>query len=315
MLTNQILSEQSNYDLSMLYLENLLKHDPNNESFMIVLAEQSLKSGKKDLSLRLLAPLLKSENVEHRNKAILLSYDLKKDDYFYFKDEEKKKVQKENLRELFHVIMSEKLHSEANIDKWYKESIFLEEYKSMYQFIEKKLILEPDNIALIKQAYYVSIELSHKEDSLKYISILSEKDKVDEEKWLIAEYHMLIQYKLYSRADKLLSERAGDTVAWKNRYAEFNIVRKSYVKASKIYMQLFNTSSDYKTKKDYFYKAINALQAGKHLNKTVNLAHKYENYYIKDSEMRKYLLKLYMATNRLDRASSLSSKILKREIR
>ena len=47
LLKEQILAEKSNYDLSMLYLENLLDHDPNNESLMLILAEQSLRTGKK----------------------------------------------------------------------------------------------------------------------------------------------------------------------------------------------------------------------------------------------------------------------------
>ncbi|MDQ7066894.1 MAG: hypothetical protein Q9M40_02205 [Sulfurimonas sp.] len=71
-LKEQILAENSNYDLSMLYLKNLLKHSPEDESLMLILAEQSLRSGKRDLSLRLLELLLQSKNVEYRHKAHIL---------------------------------------------------------------------------------------------------------------------------------------------------------------------------------------------------------------------------------------------------
>jgi len=315
LLKDQILSEKSNYDLSMLYLENLIEHDPKNEELMLILAEQSLRTGKKDLSLRLLELLLKSENKDYHTKAILLSYDLQKDDYFYFKDEDKKRVEKEKLRVLFNNIINEKLYLESETDRWYDEAIFFEDYQVMYLFISEKLSKEPENIALLKQAYYISTELSHKNDSLKYISLLAQKDEADKERWLEAKYYMLLEYKLYKDANLLLQENTNSSVEWKNRYAEFKLMRKDYKGSASIYIELFNSTKEYSQKKNYFYKSINALQAGEYLNRAARLARKYENYYIRDKEVRKYLLKLYMATGHLDYAASLSNKILRKEMR
>ena len=92
-IKEQILAENSNYDLSMLYLENILEHEQDNEELLLTLAQKSLKLGKKDLSLRLLELVLKSENDDYRNRATMLSYDLKKDDYFYYKSKRRQLVQ------------------------------------------------------------------------------------------------------------------------------------------------------------------------------------------------------------------------------
>ncbi len=314
LLKDQILSEKSNYDLSMLYLKNLIEQEPENEELMLILAEQSLRTGKKDLSLRLLELLLESENEDYKNRAILLTYELKKDDYFYYKDENKKAIEKEKLRKIFLTIMDNQLYNRENSSVWYAEALFFENYKYMYLFIDDVLAKDPDNFELIKQAYYISIALSHKDDSLKYIIQLAEKDTQEQDKWLTAEYYMLVKYKLFNEAEILLSEHSKDSIEWKNRYADFSLMRKSYEKSSSLYMELYNQTQSYREKRAYFYKAINALQAGNYLKKASHLAHKYEKHYISDVNARKYILKLYIATGYLNYATSLSNKILKQEM-
>lgn len=313
LLKEQILSEKSNYDLSILYLNNLLKHDPENESLMLILAEQSLRSGKKDLSLRLLGLLLKSENVEHRNKATLLSYELNKEDYYYLQDEKQKAEQKKKLRELFLTIVTKQMYTEDKIDQWYNESIFLGQDRFMYFFLQKKLLLEPTNVELLENAYYLSIKLHRTQDSQKYIEMLSKYDPERKDKWVIDEYYMLINYKKYTQAEKLLLEHENDSPRWKNRLADFYLSQKEYAKASDVYIELSKESSTYSEKRSYFYKAVRALQSGNKLYESARLAKRYEAYYMNDPEVRKFLLKLYLATGSLDKASVLSKKILKRE--
>jgi hypothetical protein len=313
LLKEQILSEKSNYDLSMLYLNNLLQHDPENESLMLILAEQSLRSGKKDLSLRLLELLLQSENVENRNRATLLSYELNKEDYYYLQDEKQKAKQKTKLRELFLTIVSKEMYTENQIDQWYNESIFLSEDRAMYFFLQKKLLLEPTNVELLENAYYLSIKLHKTRDSQKYIGLLAKYDPERKNKWVIDEYYMLLNYKKYAQAEKLLMVHANDSFRWKNRLAEFYLLQQEYTKASNVYIELSKESSAYREKRDYFYKAVRALQSGNRLYESARLAKRYEAYYMNDPEVRKFLLKLYLATGSLDKASVLSKKILKRE--
>ncbi|MEA2091213.1 MAG: hypothetical protein U9O83_02475, partial [Campylobacterota bacterium] len=314
LLKEQILSEKSNYDLSMLYLKNLLEHSPEDESLMLILAEQSLRSGKRDLSLRLLNLLLKSKDKERRHKATLLSYELKKDDYNYFKNSKKRAEQKKELRKLFFSIFYEKMYNEEDIERWYKESIFLQENRASYYFLKQKISKDPKNMELLESAYYLSIRLGKSNDSIVFIDMLIKYDIIRRNKWLLDKYYMLINAKRYTAVESMLKEQAKNSILWKKRFADYYLLRKSFIKASNIYIELFNATKSYSKRKEYLLKAINALQAGNHLKRSAALGRKYEKYYINDRDMRKFLLKLYMATGYLDYASTLSKKILKKEM-
>lgn len=314
LLKEQILAENSNYDLSMLYLKNLLKHSPEDESLMLILAEQSLRSGKKDLSIRLLDLLLMSDNQDYKFKATLLSYELKKEDYYYLKDYDLLKKQKKELRTLFFRIYMHKMYDDSEIQKWHDESLFAGTPTSTYFFTQKLLKDDKENIKLLEEAYFLSIRLNKPKDSLKYIRLLSKYDKTRANKWLLDEYYMYINYKQYNKAEKLLkTEAKSGSIKWSTRLADFYLMRKSFYKASNIYIELFKDSNDYKTRRSYFYKATGALQAGSRFSKAARLAKRYERYYLNDKAARQYILKLYISTGNLEYASSLSKKILKKE--
>lgn len=82
-----------------------------------------------------------------------------------------------------------------------------------------------------------------------------------------------------------------------------------------MYIELFYKTKDYNKRKEYYFKAVRALQAGNYLQESADLAHRYENFYLHDKEVRKFLLKVYIGTSNLDYASSLSKKILRGETR
>ncbi|MDK9692628.1 MAG: hypothetical protein OEL19_00105 [Sulfurimonas sp.] len=313
LLKEQILSEKSNYDLSMLYLRTLLEHDPENESLMLILAEQSLRTGKKDLSLRLLELLLNSKSKNYRNKATLLSYELKKDDYYYIKDERLLYEQKEALRKLFLKIVNNEMYTEESVDYWYNESIFLQEDAAMYLFAKKKLLKDESNVALLEVAYYLSSKFRKPEESWRFMELLTKYDEARKDKWILDGYYMLINNQRYDKAQELLFERADKSPEWKNRLAEFLLMRQQYVKASNFYMEMFEATSEYAQKKKYFMQAMHALQAGNEMQRIATLAKTHETLFIKDVEVRKFLLKVYLATGNLDAAAVLSKKILQRE--
>ena len=314
LLKEQILAENSNYDLSMLYLKNLLEHSPKDESLMLILAEQSLRSGKKDLSIRLLDLLLMSTNQDYRFKATLLSYELKKEDYYYLKDSEQQKKQKKELRMLFFRIYLHKMYDDAEIQRWHDESLFVGNPSSTYFFTKKLLKADEKNIKLLEEAYFLSIRLNKPKDSLKYIRLLSKYDTTRANKWLLDEYHMYVNYKQYGKAENLLKKQSKDgSIKWQTRLADFYLMRKSFSKASNIYIELFKDTDDYKTKRHYFYKATGALQAGSRFSRAARLARRYERYYLRDKEARQYILKLYISTGNLEYASTLSKKILKKD--
>jgi len=312
-LKEQILSENSNYDLSMLYLKNLLKHSPEDESLMLILAEQSLRSGKKDLSLRLLELLLQSENMEYRYRANILSYDLQKDDYFYLQTELDRATQIKKLKKLFASIYTEKMYDEKNIDKWFEEANFVNNKKARYAFLKQKIQKTPKNIMLLEEGYYLAQQRHQRKDAAKFLALLERYDSLRAEKWILDDYHMNMAFKDYIAAEKILLKQAKTSTVWQERLADFRLMNRSYKQASKEYMSLYQKVKAYKDKRRYFYKAVRALQAGNNLKEAARLVHRYERVYLSDKNARRFMLKIYLATGNLEYAANLSKKILQKE--
>ncbi|MDF1878383.1 hypothetical protein JHD46_01875 [Sulfurimonas sp. SAG-AH-194-C20] len=312
-LKEQILSENSNYDLSMLYLQNLLKHSPEDESLMLILAEQSLRSGKRDLSLRLLALLLKSDNMDYRHRANILSYDLQKDDYFYIQVEMDKAFQMKKLKALFASIYIQKMYDRKNIDKWFEEANFVNNKRARYDFLKQKIRKNPRDIGLLEEGYYLAQQRHKKKDAVMFLTLLQKYDPLRAEKWALDDYHMSMAFKDYASAEKILIERAKTSTVWQERLADFHLMNSSYRRASKEYILLYKKSKSYKIKRRYFYKAVRSLQAGNHLNEAARLVRRYERRYVSDKSARRFMIKIYLATGDLEYAANLSKKILKKE--
>jgi hypothetical protein len=82
-----------------------------------------------------------------------------------------------------------------------------------------------------------------------------------------------------------------------------------------IYEELFASSRSYEIRKKFFFKLVGALESGKYAEAAAEKVHRYQSFYMKDREARKFMLKTYIATGHLDYASELAKSILKRELR
>lgn len=317
LLKEQILAENSNYDLSMLYLKNLLQHDPKNESLMLILAEQSLRSGNKDLSTRLLDLLLKSKNMNIKKEATLLSYDFKKEKYYYLQNKKEQKKQKKILKHLLNNIYSEKMYTSKSIEKWYNEAVFLNQNNLSYSFAQLGLRENTQNLTYLSTIYYYLEKSKKYKDVIKYNNLLLKYDKKHYDKWILNKYYTLVAMKSFSEAEKILLQhykKGTNSKKYMKILADFYLMQKKYKKSSKLYMKLYNLTFAREKKRDYFFHAVNALQAGGYLQESASLVYKFEDVYIGDAKVRKYLLKLYLATGKLDYAVKLSQKILKKEL-
>ncbi len=317
LLQNQILSEESNYDLSMLYLKNLLKNDPKNEFLMYSLAEQSLRSGKKDLSFRLLGLLLKSKDEDMRIKSYLLSYELAKEDYYYLKNKEKTVEANKKYLELqvfFNEIISQNIYDKNKLKELYAEAVFLEDTKNSYKIIKQLLYLDKSDIKLLEDAYYLSQKLNKFKDSLGFINTLVNVDKKNITQWNEAKYYLITNHYSPKETKKLLKSYAKDSLFWKKKLVAFYVYNKEYILASKSSMKLFQQSKFQEEKITLWKNAIIYLNYGKHTSMAVRLGYKYQNYFYKNKSVRMYLLKLYIAAGDLDKANNLSKEILKDKI-
>jgi len=310
MLKQQIQAETSNYNLSMLYLKNLLLHSPNDESLMLILAEQSLRNGERERSLELLTYLHNSKNPKFRKKALLLSYELYKLNYNDSTDIKYRKKIRKLLAGIFNTIYKDKLYKREDNDRWYNEAIFNQNMEAIYYHLKIKIVDNPKDIKLLENAYYLSFRLKDEKNKIHYLKELMHYDKKRYDHWLSAYYYTLLNDKEYKKSELLLKGQALRTLFWHEKLAEFYIMRKEFKKSFSEYEELFNQETNYKKKKNYFFKALTALQSGGFLQESAVFGHKYENYYIKDKEVRKFLLKLYIATGKLDYGARLSRKIL-----
>lgn len=279
MLQEQVISENANYDLSILYLKNMLKRDPKNEKLMLALATQSIKANKKDLGYKILQLLKNSKKQYIRRKAYALSYKINKQNYFYLKKKHAyKKLQQtyKKLWQIFDIIMKEHLYTKQNIKKLYSEAVFLKDYKNQYILLHSILKTEPKN-------------RQHLQDE---------------------EYYLITKIYSFTQAEFYLQKKAKQSMYWEQRLIDFYLYHKKYKKASSVYMQLFKQNSNFLQKRKLWIHAINTLRAGNYTKKAIKLAYTYENYFFKDKKSRIYLLKLYIALGDLQKAKNLSKKTL-----
>ncbi len=313
MLKKQILSETSNYDLSILYLKNMLKNDSSNEDLMLALAQQSFEQGNKDLAFNLLTLLHDSANKARRAKAYLLSYQLAKSDYIYLKKKNfTKKAEKkyQELVRLFAIILHDGLYTLKDIENLYKEASFLGDKKASYLLVQKLLHKEPSNRHLLRDGYYLARNLGKNKEALTYIDKLLALGVENPQKWRRIKYNLL--YEGYSRDDALavLEKEAKSSKYWQQKLAEYHLSQKQYQASVNIYMENFHKQKDYKAKKKSFKKAIATLLSANKMQDAANLTYKYENFFFQDEQMQVEMLKTYMAAGDVKKARKLSQRML-----
>ena len=314
MLQKQILSEKTNYDLSMLYLQNMLKNDDSNEELMLLLAQESLLSGNKDLAFKLLELLKNSTNVQRRATSYLLSYQLSKGDYFYLEAKNLKKAQEKKYKELkllFKSIIQDDLYKDENVESLYKEASFLKDTVSSYVLVQKMLAKHPQDLELLSDAYYIARKMKANKQALIYIDRIILQNTSDRRKWEETKFQILVEDYSYDDALKLLKKEAQNSIYWQKNLITFYLYNKKYQKAVDIYMQIFQVEKNYTKKKEIFKTALSTLKSAGELKHLVKLVHEHENYFFKDANMRMLFLKIYMETGSLQKARIFSEKILK----
>jgi len=313
MIMNQILSEKSNYDLSILYIENMLKNDPKNETLIMLLAKKSFKKNR-DLAFNLLKLLKKSKSINVQGQAYPMSYKIEKGNYFYLEQKkEKEKLAKvyQKLEKTFSVILEKHFYKQADLSMLYKEAIFLKSLPYEYILVKEILKLQPNNIKILSDAFYITSKLKKNEEAMLYLDRLSKVDIKHKIKWYDERYYLLTQEYQYAKVKSYLLQAAKTSQYWRDKVIEFYISNKQYKKASDYYMYLFSINSNFYVKRNLWFKAIDTLLSDKLIKDAVNLAYKYESYFIRDKKSRIKLLKIYISSNNLNRARKLSLKILK----
>ncbi len=312
-LKEKLLEEESNYDLSVLYLQNIMRHDKLDEKFVLLLATRSAQTGKKDLACKLTKLLLHSKNTAIIKEAVLLRYQLLKEKYFYLyskKDKKDAKKIKDELISLFNTIVQRHYYKQKELLQWYAESLFLLQNRVSLMLLEKLLAEGNGDKKLYVEGFYLAQKLGKKDEALRFIHKLEAIDEKNRDKWLLSEYYFLLNNSSTKQAKKLLLREAQHSRKWKIRLAQFYVAHREYKKAFAIYKRFFQSTLSLGQKKHYFVEAIKTLEAGNYMHEAASFASVYEDYFIRFKNMRTYILKLYLRANELQKAANYSKKIL-----
>lgn len=301
--------DHSNYELTMVYLNDLLKHNPNDTMLELIYLKKKMQVRDINISLPLAKKLMHAKKEYVRDGATLLAFQANMIQYFQLKNHKKKKQLYPTIQKLFSIIYTKKLY-DTNASKWYSNASFVKNNPAKYYFVKEFLKEEPENVTLLKNAYFLAVQFSDKKNAHNYLQKLLLYDTKNPQQWVMAKYYILIRYKKYHEAQLTLEKNAHKALKIKKTLAQFYLMRSMYIHASKTYLELADKVKKQKEHDLYIKKAIQALQAGNLLTRASDLANKYEMQYIKNVAMRQFILKIYLSAGKLNLADQYAKKIL-----
>lgn len=310
MLKDQILNEKSNYDLSAVYLESMLRLEPENEKLMLAMAQASLKSNRVDWAEKLLKLLRHSTNLALHKESFLLRYHLMRDKLARYQDGNEYENYLRKCRKLMHDIVTNSYYSMDTLEQWYHEALSIGADANALTLLKQMIVREQATVKEYESCLYLSQKVG---DSLQEISCLESLltyDTKRNKKWKEASYSIYTRHEMYDKAEKVLSQMAESSLFWKERLAQHHLQLGHYKSASDIYVLLLQHSDDYEEKKRYFLAAVETLQAGGHLNTMALSAKQYEQLFIHDIGIQKRLIQFYLAADRLDLAENVAKELL-----
>jgi len=310
MLEKQVLSESKNYDLTAIYLENMLRLEPENKGLTIALIESSIKSGKFDLALKMVAVLEKESQTVPGETLIRYRFEALKVKYF---SSNEKRFQKETVSQLQTVlteVIENKYYRSETLEYWYKGAREFSINKKALFFLYK--LLEKEETSLwLKECFYLSSDIKDEKMQESCLKRLRQIDARHYNEWTKTAYYLAVEAGETEQAIILLKDMASKSIKWHIELAKFYIELKRYKEASSEYMVLYKASRSASDRKKYLIKALESLQYGSLMDEAAALARKYEALYYRDKEMSGVFIKIYLGGNKLEDAKRVSIKRLK----
>lgn len=306
-LEKKILSENSNYTLTTIYLKNLISLNSEDSNLVFAMAKSLHQQGKLELSSNLLELLESNPDDDVKAKATLLHLTLNNSKLQKpITKNEKERIIKKNHK-LLSSISNETITDRKSNETLYHTAISLNERTLALRFnlnIIKNKTTEK-YLFWLKNAHYLAEEVGDKNTNIQILKTLVIEDTSKSRFWLDALLPQLDK-------DTNLAHLASELKLKDEALAELYILNNQSLKASKIYISILNKTTNKNEKKALLIKVISILQGNNQISEAASFASRYENDYIMDKEMTKKFLKLYFAANRADMAKQLSLKIIKK---
>lgn len=307
-LQKQVLAEKSNFDLTAIYLQNLMKLNPKDRELILVMAKTLYQQKKYDLAINLLEILNENPDKKIAQDAILLHIQINNTRLEEEKNElVSKKIKDENSKLLKFISYSK--HRDKNTCKTlYHAALTSGDKESALRFNKNILDFakEKERVKWFKNYHYLASELNEIQEDIYALKVLVKEDKNESKMWLNTLIPLLDKD---ANLEKLAKELELDKATLANLY----ISKNRGTKAIFIYKQLYEDEKNLKNKKEIFIKIIDMYRAKNNSKSAAKFAKVYENLYIKDSKITSKLLKLYLEAERSDFAKNLSLKIIKQK--
>jgi len=312
LIKEQVLAEKSNYELTSIYLQNMLKIEPENVDLILAMAKVSAKRGNLDLSNELLN-LLKSYTQKRIQSEV---YDIKYNILLMKKYQEKREEVLEkidaNIKEILHKIIDEGLFKEEDTLKWYGISIQYNQKDIAMRFL-KSIYSKKNDPVILEQCVYLAYELQKKEERIYCLEQLSESQNKDEaKKWLLALYQLHMGENNLKDALAVLKRLTKIDMKYQEELANLLASTRHYKESAQSYIKLYEMTSDKDKKIHYLFTALGVLQSNKLYTDAVNLVKSIEDDYLNDEKTVQKLMQFYLGINHVEDARLLSLKILEK---
>ncbi len=307
-LQKQVLAEKSNFDLTAIYLQNLMRLNPKDSELILVMAKTLYQQEKYDLAVNLLKILNENPDKKTSQDATILHLQINNVRLEKEKNELiLQKIKDENIKLLKSVIYNQ--HKDENSSKTLYYAAITSGDKATALVFNKNIlefVKEEERIKWFKKYHYLASDLSEVKEDIYALKVLTKEDKDESETWL----NTLIPL-LDANAD--LENLAKELNLDKNSLANLYILKNRKNRAILIYKQLHYDEKNLKKREELFIKLIDIYRASNNTPSAAKFAKTYENEYLKKSKMMSRLLKLYLEANRADFAKNLSLKIIKQK--
>ncbi|UOD34319.1 hypothetical protein DSN97_09170 [Deferribacteraceae bacterium V6Fe1] len=265
--------DSKNIQLTILYLESLVKLNPKNKDFKMLLLDYYVKNNMFDRATAFIKNLDEGSTLLNDYAFLLSSYQIYKN--LYFADN------KSSYRDLSKSFLIKLLSASKTLDEIdfiYQETINMDFQDLRFEALKSLLKLTKDKkyLSEFSDLYQQSLNHSDYDLALKTLDILY--NLTNDTDWINKKIDILLNY------------------------------QKDADSASVLLLELFEKTGN----SSFFEKVLNILIWNKKTEKAAELLNKYTDYFIKinDTNMLTYFLKYYLSQGDVESARTLSLKIL-----
>ncbi|MBN2895816.1 MAG: hypothetical protein JXK05_08025 [Campylobacterales bacterium] len=306
-LQEQVLSESRNYDLTMAYLRNMIKLEPQNDELLVRMAKLSIDRGKLDLGNELLVLLRQSDAPMLIEQRRLLEYRL-------LKAEKGLHVTLERQNEIdvqMRAKMSEALQAGVNdpdlAKVWYEEASALEEAHAALGFLRPLIALrEPQ---WLERCVYLAGSLGVYETQLECVEALLLVDEARSNEWMRARYHVALAAEHKELALQSALALAQSEPRYFDEAATLYASIGNFKAASDLMLERYERTGE----ATFLLRAIEWLRAGERIDAMVALIQRHEERHLNDPSVINAMMRIYLAAQRLSEARLLAEKVLRRQ--